>query len=556
MAKLIHRIGAKSVKFDLEVIIHYITISLPEASLLKIRVKRGKDKTEETQPMRYTPNTKNVQFDYPLNFRITMYKKGNKFSKKDLKIKVLQIDGKNEKIVGNTSIEFEKCAETGRFIIEESLKLYDCSDPKAVLCTSVKLFEVGKPRNEFFTGNLASSNKIPNRRAISIDTPLSLNLDFGQSDDKARKNSKARGSSFDRDVINLKKDSQSLIGTYDDPDFDESELRNKKNTIKGMRSAFHLSPEELDKMTGNSNQEGKNEKIQQEEVREEDRGRKNDIEEFKILENYEEKEVKNRQIEKNIEIKENVLEVKDKYEEAKQEKVVLKERATEKKENIIENAKIQTFDTEPKVEKSLKEKKHKKKDIPPEKVTKELEESPKIPSKVSESLSKNEKSYIAPQVEPPKPQPAIPAPKSPPNLPTISKKHDPIPYSPKTPTQSDNKPQEIPIEKHKDPILEPQPIIKTEEIHAPLPDYLKYEQQTRVSIDIDIHKGLADSSSSDEAPVEVDISENIDSFMPITSLKQSIPNASSQEEKIVLKEIQAGLPSSRESACCASCEMF
>jgi hypothetical protein len=314
-----------------------------------------------------------------------------------------------------------------------------------------------------------------------------------------------------------------------------------------------LSPEELDEITGNSKQEEKDEKIDQKELKKEDRGRKNDIEEVRNVENHEEKEGKDRQIEKQIEIKDDTLEIKDKYEEVKQEKVVLKEKAGEKNENVIENAKIQTFDTEPKAEKSLKEKKHKKKDNPSEKVTKELEESPEIPSKASEILTKNEKTHILPQAESPKPQPAS---HSSPNPPTTSKKQDPIPYSPKIPTQNDNKPAEIAIEKHKDPILVPQPIIKTEEIHAPLPDYLKYEQQTRVSVDIDIHKGLADSSSSDEAPVEVDISESIDSFMPITSLKQSIPNASSQEEKIVLKEIQAGLPSSRESACCASCEVF
>ncbi|OMJ93445.1 hypothetical protein SteCoe_3562 [Stentor coeruleus] len=553
MAKLIHRIGAKSVKFDLEVVIHYITISLPEASLLKIRVKRGKDKTEETQSLRYTPNTKTIQFDYPLNFRITMYKKGNKFSKKDLKIKVLQIDGRNEKLVGNASIEFEKCAETGRFIIEEELKLYDCSDSKAVLCTSVKLFEVGKPRNEFFTGNvLSSSNKVPNRRAISIDTPLALNLDFALNDDKARKNSKARGNSFDRDVINLKNDSKSLLETYDSTDFDESELRNKKNTIKGMRAAFHLSQEELDEITGNSNQEEKEKKIDQKDY---DQVKKNDREEVKITENYE-KEVKDIKIEENIEIKESFQEDKGEYEEVKQEKVDMKEKAIRENEYFVENVEIQLLSTEPKVEKSSKEKKHKKKEKPLEKVEKELEESPKLPIKTIENPKKPEKTYTPQQTEVPKSQPSLPHPQSPPNPPLISKKQDPIPDSPKNLIQNNNKTPEITIEKHKEPISEPESNMKTQEIPQPLPDYLKYEQQIRVSVDIDSHKDLADSSSSDEAPVEVDISESIDSFMPITNLKQSVPNASSQDEKIELKEIQAGLPSSRDSACCASCGVF
>ncbi|OMJ87776.1 hypothetical protein SteCoe_10418 [Stentor coeruleus] len=574
MAKLIHRIGAKSVKFELEVVIHYIIISLPEASLLKVRVKRGKDKTEETQPLRYAPNTKKVQFDYPLNFRITMYKKGNKFSKKDLKIKVLQINGKNEKIVGHTSIEFQKCAETGKFIIEENLKLHDCSDQKAVICTSVKLFEEGKPKNDFFAGNVISSNnKAPNRRAISIDTPLTLNLDFGPIDDKARKNSKARGNSFDRGVINLK-NSQSYIESYDDPDFEQSELRRKKNTIKGMRSAFHLTPEELEEMTGNNKQKVKEVGIEKKEQKEEDREKKSNKEEVKVVENYEEKKDRDKYEEakvvenyeekkvkdkhEEVKVVENYEEkkVKDKYEEVKQEKVVIKEKKIEKKEDFAENAEIQTFDTEPKADKLSKEKKHNKKDKQSEKVAKELEENPKA----SENLTKTEKTHIPPQVDSPKPQAIIPhhilTSQSPPNPPSTSKNQDPIPDPPKSLIQNSIKTTENTIEKHKEPISEPHSNIKTKESPPPLPEYLKYEQQTRISVEMDLHKGLADDSSSDEAPIQVDVIENTDSFMPKTHLKQSVPNASSREEKILLKEMHAGLPSSRESTCCASCRVF
>ena len=93
--------------------------------------------------------------------------------------------------------------------------------------------------------------------------------------------------------------------------------------------------------------------------------------------------------------------------------------------------------------------------------------------------------------------------------------------------------------------------IKVSEI---LPDYLKFVHEP-VSSEI-FSKEYEDSSSSEEAPMEVDVTETAEFQTPITNLKMSVPNSSSQELQITLKEREAGLPTSRNATCCAACQIY
>jgi hypothetical protein len=231
MAKYLHRIGAKSIKFDLDVTIHYLKLNNTLPSLLKIRVHRGKDKVEETQPMQYSSSHKSVNFDYPLSFNITMYKKSGKYSKKDLLIKVLEIKGLTEILIGTFTVEFHKLAESGKSINYEEFSLYECKDPKARLCISVNLAEKGKNKNQFATGNLKNnSNNLP-PRAASVD-----GLNYMKEPEKVE--TKTSSASFDEDL----------------------DMKTRKGSVKNVRSAFAISEDLLNEINETTVKEKVNEK--------------------------------------------------------------------------------------------------------------------------------------------------------------------------------------------------------------------------------------------------------------------------------------------------------
>jgi hypothetical protein len=239
MAKLLHRIGAKSIKYDLEVEVHYLRISLPAGTLLKIRIKRGKDKVNETQLMRYSPSTKRVKFDYPLEFVITMYKKSNKFSKKDLSIKIIELSGREERIIGTANIEFHKIAETGKQIDFEELALSDCSDPNAKLCMSVHLFEAAKNKKNFMTGNTRKTMHSANRRAMSIDGEDTRGF---IEDEISRFDSTGRSDTVSEKSISL------LIPGNNEPEEDFKAEKPRKPSIRSMKAAICISAEMMDEL--------------------------------------------------------------------------------------------------------------------------------------------------------------------------------------------------------------------------------------------------------------------------------------------------------------------
>lgn len=173
MSKYLHRLGAQKQKFELEATIHYLKLSRQSQCLVKLRAKRGKDKTEETPSLSYSPLLKQLQFNHILSFVITMYKKGSKYSKKDLNISLIEIIGKTEKKIGSLTIEFHTIAETGKSIEFKEFILKDSKD-SAKICISIKLFlqqEIVK------SGSSSRSDSLNNvRRAFSVDENDSLKL--------------------------------------------------------------------------------------------------------------------------------------------------------------------------------------------------------------------------------------------------------------------------------------------------------------------------------------------------------------------------------------------
>lgn len=445
MAKLIHRIGAKKLKFNLEVEIHYINITLPDATLLKIRVKRGKDKTEETQVMQYNPKIKRVQFDYPLAFRITMYKKSNKFSKKDISLKLLEIKGKNEVEIGMLKLEFHKFAESGGGIQVQELKLENSIDQNAKVCMSLNVFEEGKSKDHFLTGNVQKTEIINNRRAISISGPIKLDL----SNEFVKKNSqefpeksdwksqseieqikqKERKASLKKGFVQT--DSHSLLESYESEFTDETMEKPRKPSIKTLRSAFCISEDMID-------------------------------------------EIKNEPAELVVDVQENNGQVSP----------------------VITDSDSDIDDTEIFYRKT------------PSDSDKEDEE-------VLNNCSPDLQSPILPQ--------------------KLDLSQSPVLNPTFEPTVEEEKTYEKP--------------------QTDLPEYLKYENEHGGPEEI-CSKTSENSSSSDEAPEEVDIKEPEPLPTPITTLKESVPNSSSQELLLNLKEKESGLPDSRNAVCCASCQLF
>jgi len=427
MAKYLHRIGAKHIKFDLEVVIHNLKLTGSSPLLLKIKVNRGKDKVEETQVMQYSSNSKIVQFDYPLSFQITMYKKSGKYSKKDLLINVLEIQGKSEIVLGELTVEFHKIAEIGKSIKFEEYRLENCKDPGARLCVSIDLTEHGKARAQFSTGNLKSASNLKSqfetertptdpkslaRRAMSFDTAEALISSIEDSSDSISTNSKG------------------------DTDYkDQESNRTRKGSVKTLRSAFCISEDLINEISITETSNKEEDFIPKEEII---TIKPPDHEDFDFETDYKIESLDKPDIEPN----------EDDY---KIEKIEVKQ-----KESFKSGKKNS--------EKGFGEGKNDK----------------------SSDFSKNEKE----------------------NYSTVKENFE----------------------------------------------FLKCDEPER-QFDNEFDKDFEDSSSSEEAPEEVEILKT-DMDVPITDMKESEPNAASQELRLNLKEKEAGLPDSRKTTCCGSCSIY
>ena len=172
MSGLLNRLGSKSVKFDLELTIHYLKLEKKSPCLIKIRAKRGKKNQQETQSIQYYPNLKQIQFSQILNFECTLLKKNEKYLKKDIQFKVLEIQGKSESSLGSLTIELNSLAGKNTSINFQEFQLKDSKDAKGILCLSLSLFEQHSKKEQKKGGKNSSLNTV--RRAFSVDEADSM----------------------------------------------------------------------------------------------------------------------------------------------------------------------------------------------------------------------------------------------------------------------------------------------------------------------------------------------------------------------------------------------
>ncbi|CAG9320715.1 unnamed protein product [Blepharisma stoltei] len=172
------KIGADEVKYDLNVTIHHITAKLNTGGIFKVVVKRGADKKEETQPMHYDAAQSKVIFEYPVSFLVTMYRKGNKFGKKDLSFRMVDLSAnkKGEKN-GKAIIEVQDLAIANSSIIRKEFPLKGCTDKKAVICVSISAAETINDRNQSVYSNEKPGNRYRGRiqtstRIFNPDSPI------------------------------------------------------------------------------------------------------------------------------------------------------------------------------------------------------------------------------------------------------------------------------------------------------------------------------------------------------------------------------------------------
>lgn len=162
---MIQKLTAEKVKHHLEIIIHYIRLKLQEPSQILIEVQRGKKMRQETQALNYDPESAFVQFDYPINFDITMHKKGQKYVKKNFVIKLLTLNGKHKINNGKVVIEFSQIPVLKKPIIRREVPLQHCSDTSAVVSISVRLEQI-------LTKKSLSKHASPNSSLISPNSSI------------------------------------------------------------------------------------------------------------------------------------------------------------------------------------------------------------------------------------------------------------------------------------------------------------------------------------------------------------------------------------------------
>ncbi|CAG9326667.1 unnamed protein product [Blepharisma stoltei] len=143
----LQKIGAEKVKYELNVNIHYVNAKLTNKEKLKVLAKRGRG-LEETQPMQYDSIRSNVIFEYPLSFEITMHKKSEKYVRKIISFKLIELQGEKSITIGKAEYDFSDLANNFGINAEKlELPLKGCSDKSAMICVSMSLDHINKIRS-------------------------------------------------------------------------------------------------------------------------------------------------------------------------------------------------------------------------------------------------------------------------------------------------------------------------------------------------------------------------------------------------------------------------
>lgn len=124
-------------KFQLDLEIHYLQCKLPEDCELVIDAQCGKSFNKSTNPILYSTSTSHAFFDIKLSGSLKLIKKGSKYSKKTLKLKVIQ--NKSQSSIGTLVIDLSHLPLMKSPIRKREINLNNCADKTGLICLSLAL---------------------------------------------------------------------------------------------------------------------------------------------------------------------------------------------------------------------------------------------------------------------------------------------------------------------------------------------------------------------------------------------------------------------------------
>jgi len=177
MSRLLSRVGTSALKYQFDLIVHSLHMSIPLTTPMCVKWTRG-PRTATNQPA----TGKNGQYTWPaskpMQLVATMYAKRNKFQSKMSKITVKQVINQEMKTVGTAELDLaDFCAEQ-EISKQVTLRLQKCSDKKAFIRCTVRsrwlkqLADVGDEDMEIsvLSVDARSESAMPNRYSNEISS--------------------------------------------------------------------------------------------------------------------------------------------------------------------------------------------------------------------------------------------------------------------------------------------------------------------------------------------------------------------------------------------------
>ena len=124
-------------KFHLDLEIHDLQCKLPEDCEMAVEAQSGKSFNKSTNPILYSTSTNHAFFDIKLSGSVKLVKKGSKYSKKTLKLKVFQ--SKTQASVGTLVIDLSHLPLMKSPIRKREINLNNCADKAGLICLSLAL---------------------------------------------------------------------------------------------------------------------------------------------------------------------------------------------------------------------------------------------------------------------------------------------------------------------------------------------------------------------------------------------------------------------------------
>lgn len=136
------RIGAKKEKFMFSLHVHSLHINLPDNTLTKLVVKRGSKKSSESTPARIF--SKEAVYEFVFESAISMYLKSNAYLKKNLQIRLINLEGSKPTkdglvVVISRQIDLAELVNHGRTIKNQSFPLKKGCDRMSTFTLTIQI---------------------------------------------------------------------------------------------------------------------------------------------------------------------------------------------------------------------------------------------------------------------------------------------------------------------------------------------------------------------------------------------------------------------------------